>query len=72
MDKIIGDYCREPGVRSLQRYINRITEKLALKIVQKEKEIIVDENNVEDYIGHPLFPSQRIYKQTPKVIMSLS
>lgn len=33
-DRIINDYCREPGVRSLQRYVNRIMEKAALKLVR--------------------------------------
>lgn len=36
--KLIQDYCREPGVRSLQRYINRIMEKIALKVVKNIKD----------------------------------
>lgn len=31
VDKLINDYCRESGVRSLQRYTNRIYEKVFLK-----------------------------------------
>ena len=32
-DFIIEMYCREPGVRSLKKYINKIFEKVAFKIV---------------------------------------
>jgi len=32
-DKIINEYCWEPGVRGLQRYINTIMEKIAFKMV---------------------------------------
>jgi ATP-dependent Lon protease len=28
-DHIISNYCREPGVRSLKKYMNRIAEKIA-------------------------------------------
>ena len=52
--KLIQDYCREPGVRSLQRYINRIMEKIALKVVNhispddEAKEKKGDEKTVEN------------------------
>lgn len=65
--KMIEDYCREPGVRGLQRGTNRICEKLALKIVTNEKNLAVDVNNLDDYIGFPPFHSARIYNQTPIV-----
>ncbi len=70
--KMIEDYCREPGVRGLQRAIKRITEKIAFKMVNGEKGLEVTENNLEDYIGHPPFHSSRIYTQTPPVFFSWS
>lgn len=65
--KMIEDYCREPGVRGLQRGIKKIYEKLALKLVENEKNLTVDEKNLEEYIGRAPFHSTRIYKQTPVV-----
>ena len=35
-DLVIRDYCREPGVRSLKRLVNKITEKIAYNIVINE------------------------------------
>ena len=37
VDKLISDYCREPGVRSLQRFIGRIMEKIALDVVKAQE-----------------------------------
>lgn len=34
-DFIIQNYCREPGVRSLKKFINKIAEKIAFEIVDK-------------------------------------
>ena len=65
VEKIIHDYCWEPGVWSLQRYINTIMEKIAFKIVKGEKQVIVTPSNLEDYIGSPKFDSKRIYDKTP-------
>ena len=35
-DYIIKDYAREPGVRSLKKYITRICEKIAFQIVETD------------------------------------
>jgi ATP-dependent Lon protease len=35
-DFIISQYAREPGVRSLKKFINRIMEKIAYKLVSSE------------------------------------
>ena len=69
--EMIENYCREPGVRGLQRSIKRIMEKIALKMVTGEKDLAVTPNNLEDYIGSPPFHSARIYPQTPPVLSSL-
>ena len=65
--RMIEDYCREPGVRGLQRAIKRIMEKIAYKVVNGDKNLDVNDKNLEDYIGHPPFYSARIYIQTPPV-----
>jgi ATP-dependent Lon protease len=63
---MINDYCREPGVRSLQRYVNRIFSKVALKIIQNEKNIIISEENLKDYIGPAIFSSKKLYDKLPR------
>eukprot|EP01022_Parablepharisma_sp_SALTPOND_P004364 TRINITY_DN120164_c2_g1_i1.p1 TRINITY_DN120164_c2_g1~~TRINITY_DN120164_c2_g1_i1.p1 ORF type:complete len:560 (+),score=44.25 TRINITY_DN120164_c2_g1_i1:1545-3224(+) len=67
-NEMIVNYCREPGVRGLQRSIKRIMERLALKMVTNEKDLTVSAKNLEDYIGNPPFHSARIYPQTPSVL----
>lgn len=64
---MIENYCREPGVRGLQRSIKRILEKIALKIVSGSKNIVVSPESLDDYIGYPPFQSARIYPITPPV-----
>lgn len=66
-DYIIEYYCREPGVRSLKKYINKVCERIAYKIVDtdnKEK-IVVTSDNLEDFIGSAVFQSKRFYKDMP-------
>ena len=70
--KMIEDYYREPGVRGIQRGVNKIFEKLALKVVSNEKNLVVDINNLDDFLGHPHFHSARIYPQTPAVLINRS
>jgi ATP-dependent Lon protease len=56
-DYIIEYYCREPGVRSLKKYIQKICEKIAFKIVEtsNSQRIVVTEDNLEDFIGTAIF-----------------
>jgi Lon-like ATP-dependent protease len=68
-DFIIKNYCREPGVRSLKRFVNKIAEKIAFEIVDKQDrpvgDIRVDVANIERYIGHPIFKSNKFYGLLP-------
>lgn len=43
-DHIIINYAREPGVRSLKKYINRICERIAFRIVENNnsEEVVVN------------------------------
>ncbi len=66
VNKLINDYCRESGVRSLQRYTNRIYEKIALKHVQNEGDIMVTSENLKKFVGNAHFSSRRIYDKVPK------
>jgi ATP-dependent Lon protease len=67
-DYIIHNYCREPGVRSLKKYFNKISEKMAYQMVDNPegiREIKVDIDNIEKYIGHAIYKSSKIYSLNP-------
>jgi ATP-dependent Lon protease len=52
-DYIIDNYCREPGVRSLKKYIGKICERIAFRIVESNNndDIEVTPENLEQFIG---------------------
>ncbi|CAG7890907.1 hypothetical protein IGI04_003997 [Brassica rapa subsp. trilocularis] len=80
---LIENYCREPGVRNLQKHIEKIYRKIALKLVREGasaetpevsvKNFMIDESNLADYVGKPVLYADKIYEQTPVgVVMGLS
>ncbi|KAI1301831.1 Lon protease -like protein, mitochondrial [Halotydeus destructor] len=71
---LIKSYCRESGVRNLQKYIEKIMRKAAYKIVNKEAERVdVTTENLQDIVGKPLFTKDRMYETTPPgVVMGLA
>ena len=54
--------------------LSQIFRKAALRIVQgTEEELNVTEENLHEYVGKPLFNSDRIYDETPPgVVMGLA
>lgn len=66
-DYIIEYYCREPGVRSLKKYINKVCERIAFRIVEhgNQNKVVVTQDNLEDFIGSAVFQSKRFYKDMP-------
>jgi ATP-dependent Lon protease len=65
---VIHNYYSEPGVRSLKKYFNKIAEKMAYQMVDNPegvREIKVDIENIEKYIGHALYKSSKIYSLNP-------
>jgi len=78
LEALVRWYCREAGVRNLEKHINKITRKLALQIVaemegteltgknkRKSDTWTVTEENLDDYVGKPLFTSDRMYEKDP-------
>jgi ATP-dependent Lon protease len=65
--QIINGYAREAGVRSLENYIKKIMRKVAVRIArgEKKKKAVISETNLKDYIGKPIFTSDRYYKVNP-------
>jgi ATP-dependent Lon protease len=71
-------YAREAGVRNLSKYIDKITRKLALQIVaedegaqltqksaRKSSSWTVTDENLEEYVGKPIYTSERLYDKDP-------
>jgi Lon-like ATP-dependent protease len=74
LHRLIKSYCRESGVRNLQKHIERIFRKAAFKIVKEKLEHVnVSENRLHDFVGKPIFTSDRMYLETPPgVVMGLA
>ncbi|XP_055938456.1 lon protease homolog, mitochondrial-like [Argiope bruennichi] len=74
LQKLIKSYCRESGVRNLQKQIEKILRKGAFKLVKKEiTSVEISETNLQDFVGKPLFTQDRLYETTPPgVVMGLA
>ncbi|KAF7997487.1 hypothetical protein HCN44_006058 [Aphidius gifuensis] len=72
---LIKSYCRESGVRNLQKHIEKVSRKVAFKIVKNETDKLmnIDDNNLVDFVGKPVFTHDRMYDVTPPgVVMGLA
>jgi len=74
LNTIIKSYCRESGVRNLQKYIERVMRKGAFKLVSESVEKVdVSSDNLETFVGKPIFTRDRLYETTPPgVVMGLA
>jgi ATP-dependent Lon protease len=58
--RIIEGYAREAGVRGLEKNLNKIVRKSAVKILKRAKlPIRIGIKQVEEYLGKPLFREER-------------
>jgi ATP-dependent Lon protease len=69
---IINGFAREAGVRSLENLIKKIMRKVAMKIVKEQllksktkTSYKITEKNVDEYLGKPIYTSDRFYERTP-------
>lgn len=71
---LIQDYCREAGIRSLQKITTRILEKIAKKIVEGHSEkIVLTPENLHEYAGKAPFSEKKMYEILPPgVVMGLA
>nr|NVI75645.1 Lon protease [Cucujiformia] len=71
---LIRNYCRESGVRNLQKHIEKVVRKVAYKIVKEETgAVTVNPDNLSDFVGKPVFTTDRMYDTTPPgVVMGLA
>jgi len=66
LSTLIKSYCRESGVRNLRKQIEKIYRKVAFKVVsEKETGISIDQDNLGDYVGKPVYSSEKMYETTP-------
>lgn len=74
LNTLIRSYCRESGVRNLQKQIEKVIRKVAYKIVKKEGDHHdVSNDNLTTYLGKHVFSSDRMYEKTPPgVVMGLA
>uniref|UniRef100_A0A7S4Q027 Lon protease homolog n=1 Tax=Alexandrium monilatum TaxID=311494 RepID=A0A7S4Q027_9DINO len=78
LHKMITDYAREAGVRHLRKLLEKVSRKVALKLVRKpDEEQSKAEINLENltlYIGQPLHLSDRLFAKgtPPGVVMGLA
>lgn len=57
---IIDGYCREAGVRNLEKQLNRIIRKAIVHMLEDDVERVrVGKREVEEYLGKPLFTRER-------------
>lgn len=62
LDYLIERYAREAGVRSLEKKINRICEKICLRIVEDGiQEFSIKPTDLKKFIGPAIFSSERLY-----------
>ncbi|MBI4386609.1 MAG: endopeptidase La, partial [Elusimicrobia bacterium] len=61
LDRIIHEYTREAGVRSLEREIASLARKAAKRLVtEKIKKILVDGENLQKFLGIPKYTQERL------------
>jgi len=78
IESLVRWYAREAGVRNLAKYIDKVTRKLALQIVAEDEGATLTEKstrktdswevtseNLSDYVGKPIFTSDRMYEKDP-------
>ena len=67
LNKLIKSYCRESGVRNLRKQIEKIFRKAAyINVSEKKGEAIkIEESNLYDFVGKPVFAKDKMYDKTP-------
>ncbi|XP_012261810.2 lon protease homolog, mitochondrial isoform X2 [Athalia rosae] len=74
LNLLIKSYCRESGVRNLQKHIEKVARKVAFKVVKNEtKKVDLTCGNLQEFVGKPVYNQDRMYAVTPPgVVMGLA
>ena len=66
LNLLIKCYCRESGVRNLRKQIEKIFRKAAfIKVKESITDIKIDKDNLQSYVGIPIFTRDKMYEKTP-------
>ena len=57
--QIADGYAREAGVRNLEKQLNKIIRKAAVRLLSGEKKISITGKNLEDFLGQPYFQKEK-------------
>ena len=74
LEKIVDNYAREAGVRSIENQLKKIMRKATLRQAEEGIEKVnVNLNNLEDFLGKPVFTTEELYKKSiPGVALGLA
>ncbi|MDY0291080.1 MAG: endopeptidase La [Desulfuromonadaceae bacterium] len=73
LEAIVDDYAREAGVRGLENRIKKIMRKAAMAFCDAQKDkLILRKNNLEKYLGKPVFSQDEVFENVPGVATGLA
>jgi len=71
MQRLISQYCREAGVRNLQKQIEKAYRRVAMKIAKGEvTKVVITPETLEQWVGKPKFKSDRLYDISPPGVVT--
>ena len=57
--QIVEGYAREAGVRNLEKQLNKIIRKAAVKLLAGDKKLSISGKNLADFLGQPYFQTEK-------------
>lgn len=57
--QVVEGYAREAGVRNLEKQLNKIIRKAAVKLLAGEKRLSISGKNLTDFLGQPYFQNEK-------------
>ncbi|RKX48565.1 MAG: endopeptidase La, partial [Thermotoga sp.] len=63
LNTVIRNYTRESGVRNLERNLEKLVRKAALRIAEGEERVYVSVRNLKDFLGVPPFRGEEILEK---------
>ncbi len=70
---LIESYAREAGVRNLENLIKKTIRKAAMEIINDpQKKISIRKQDVESYLGSPVFTADEMFENIPGVVAGLA
>lgn len=70
--RMINEYTKEAGVRNLEREIASLSRKIAIRIVEGINKIIVNENNLTDFLDIPKYVKTKVDENSIGVATGLA